>query len=184
MRSVSVKIRRAFRRDATSIAKVHVQSWHETYKNLLPFNLINQSSIYDRTMMWERILTTSDRWPNTTVFVAETDSNCIVGFGACSYQRSEDHRIKGFCGEFQSIYVLREYQRNRIGKLLMKTMLTELQERNISSASIWVLRENQSARKFFEVLDGQLIDERIEYSRTGDLLHEVAYGWIQLDVIS
>jgi hypothetical protein len=42
--------------------------------------------------------------------------------------------------------------------------------------SLWVLRENAKARRFYERLGGVVVAEK-EERRAGGVLVEVAYGW-------
>jgi hypothetical protein len=63
----------------------------------------------------------------------------------------------------------------------------------LRGAALWVLRDNEPARRFYEVLGAKLVGQRVETvdefvsgERVGatDVLHEVAYGWPDLSVLA
>ncbi|UAK25597.1 GNAT family N-acetyltransferase [Sphingomonas nostoxanthinifaciens] len=85
------------------------------------------------------------------VYVAECAGK-IVGFGACGGQRDATMREYGFPGEIGAIYVLRSQHGTGLGRTLITLMARDLVARPLSGASLWVLRENVGARRFYERL--------------------------------
>lgn len=74
-----------------------------------------------------------------------------------------------------AIYILKEYQGKGIGRLLVKSVVDDLKDKNLNSMLIWAIEENPACR-FYEALGGKKIDtEEIEIG--GKNLSEVAYGW-------
>ncbi len=60
-------------------------------------------------------------------------------------------------------------------------------------AALWVLRDNEPARRFYEGLGAGVAGQRVETvdefisgerGRARDVLHEVAYGWPDLSVLA
>ena len=109
------------------------------------------------------------------VLVAEAGGE-LAGFGSCGRQRTEDLARAGFDGEITALYVLRSTQKSGVGTALMDTMSTELTE---CGFSLWVLRDNAVARRFYERRGGQVVAER-QNNRGDTALQEMAYGWQQL----
>ena len=72
-----------------------------------------------------------------------------VGFVSGSLVRTNDL----FEGEIFSIYILKEFQRKGIGKLLIKAMVSNFIESNVSSMILWTLQDNPS-RFFYKHLGG------------------------------
>jgi ribosomal protein S18 acetylase RimI-like enzyme len=105
--------------------------------------------------------------------------NSIIGFGSCGAQRTESLRVKGYDGEVSAIYVLREFQKRKIGTRLFRAMSSDLQRRGLNAAALWVLRDNLRARRFYEHFGGKVIAERDDV-RDGAVLVELAYGWPDL----
>lgn len=64
-----MKIRKANSVDATSIAKVHVDSWRTTYKGIIPDEFLNNLSYEQRTELWKENLARVDNY----IVVAENN---------------------------------------------------------------------------------------------------------------
>jgi hypothetical protein len=60
----------------------------------------------------------------------------------------------------------------------MSAMGAELQHRRLQAASLWVLRENESARRFFEKLGGDIVGDEKDIREDGVILVEVIAGAI------
>jgi ribosomal protein S18 acetylase RimI-like enzyme len=164
--------------DAPALAVMHVASWHETYAGLLPDKLLSALSVESRAAAWAKIMQEPATEGSTVVYLAEHQGT-IVGFASCGAQRTESLKGKGYDGEISAIYVLREFQKRKIGSRLIKTMSGDLIRRGLNAAALWVLRENLKARRYYEHLGGKVIAER-EDVRDATVLVELAYGWPDL----
>jgi len=176
----ALAIREAALSDAGAMGRVHVACWRETYAGLLPATALATLSASDRAAMWERILT-SPELP-TKVFVCEADRE-IMALAACGVQRDAALSDKGFGSEVSAIYVLKSQQRRGIGKALMRTMASSLTGLGCAGMSLWVLRDNVGARRFYEKLGGRVVSEK-EESRPYGTVVEVTYGWPDLRHLS
>jgi ribosomal protein S18 acetylase RimI-like enzyme len=178
------RIRRANVNDAPAIAEVHVATSREIYANLLSDRALSAFTVDIRTRQWHDTIVSSDTDQYDAVFVADVGECSVVGFGYCSVQRSPELTAKGFNGEFQSIYLMASARRHGFGRALMAEMARHLVRRNIRGASCWVLRENDLARKFYEALNGNVIDEKVIELDTDIIGTELAYGWPNLSVLT
>ena len=160
--------------DAEAIARVHVASWRETYPGLVPQPMLDRLSVAGRTRSWRSTLRRPPAVSRTAVFVAEWN-RIIVGFAAGGAQRSSALRRAGFTAEIDAIYVLRAAQGQGLGRLLMASLAQTFVDRGHGAASLWVLRENAAARRFYERLGGEPVAEK----QDGALI-EIAYGWSAL----
>jgi ribosomal protein S18 acetylase RimI-like enzyme len=189
-----IAIRRAQAGDAGAIAVVHVAAWRETYAGLMPEPLLGALSVEERTSRWHRILTTPDRSRESAAFVTVHAAQSVVGFGSCGRQPLADLVAGGFAGEFSALYVLAAHQRRGLGRRLMVLMAEDLMARKVRGAALWVLRENEPARRFYEALGAKVVGRRVETVgehvrgerrvQGDDELHEVAYGWPDLAVLA
>jgi ribosomal protein S18 acetylase RimI-like enzyme len=129
------------------------------------------------------------------VFVAVRPDQSIVGFGSCGRQPVAVLLDDGFAGEFSALYVLAAHQRRGVGRRLMALMARDLLAREVRGAALWVLRDNEPARRFYEALGAKVVGRRIESvdahltgerarAQDGALLHEVAYGWPDLALLA
>lgn len=177
----AISFREAKPGDAAALGALHVASWRETYAGLLPSQLLDGLSAEARSAMWSAVLDDPATWGGTAVFVAESEGR-MVGFGACGDQRDEALRKQGFDGEIGAIYVLQSHQRAGVGSALMSLMAQNLLDQGRTAATLWVLRENVSARSFYERLGGAPAGER-EDEQPGVMVTELAYGWSDLSAL-
>ena len=171
-------IRPASLADAAGLATMHVASWLETYPGLLPPSMLASLSVDKRQAMWTQVIGDTSTSGSTKVYVAEIDSK-IVGFGSCVSQRTQTLKDSGYDGEISAIYVLKAFQRRALGRRLLHAMASDLSKRGFTAASLWVLRDNAPARRFYERYDAKVVAER-EEARPDGALMEVAYGWMHL----
>lgn len=169
-----MKIRAAELSDAGGIAKVHVDSWRTTYKNIIPEEFLENLSYQSREELWINII------PKGIVFVAENDEGQIVGFSSGGKERSGDY--KEYQGELSSIYILKEFQGQGIGKALVKSVTKELGKSGMNTMLVFVLADNNSTL-FYEAMGGKVID-KIEVEIAGKKLNELVYGWDTIDTLS
>lgn len=171
---MSFRVRAAGPADAAAIAIVHVLSWRQTYPGILPAVTLARLSVENRTLFWRRVLEIPE--PRTKVFVGEDGTGTVVGFGVCG---PEKVGLKDYQGEFQAIYLVRAAQGRELGTRLMSAMASALVAQGMVSASVWVLRDNRRARRFYQGLGGRPVAER-PLNFDGTDVMEVSYGWPDL----
>ncbi len=169
-------IRAATLADAPEMGRVHVDCWREAYEGLLPPEVLAGLSVSERTTMWQRILA---EVPTSIRAYVGDHQGAIVALASCGTQRDPYLQRRGFDGEIGAIYVLEASQKHGVGTALMRTMASVLTDLGCRGLSLWVLRENTVARRFYERLGGQVIGEKIE-SRPFGTIVEVTYGWPDL----
>ena len=165
-------IRSATLTDAPAIARVHVSSWRSTYRGLLPDDFLASLSETGYAERWKRVIAEG----TSRVYVAE-DEDDVVGFASGGRERAGE---TGYEGELYAIYVLDTAQRRGFGRELVRATVAGLRELGLSDMIIWVLRDNQPARAFYERLGGVYV--RAQPITIGlTTLEEVSYGWRRLD---
>jgi ribosomal protein S18 acetylase RimI-like enzyme len=171
------RLRTATIADVSGIVGVHNSSWRTTYAGLLSDETLDTLLTPERrTAQWTRILT--ERQDSERVIVAEQDGG-IVGFASCGRERQI---IPDYEGELYAIYLLQSVQGQGIGTALFRQVVHVLREHGLTSMMLWVLKENQPARRFYEARGGRLITERA-FTVVKDSIIEVAYGWPLLDLL-
>ncbi|MGD6802700.1 GNAT family N-acetyltransferase [Rossellomorea aquimaris] len=163
-----MNIKRADINDARGIAKVQVDSWKTTYKDIVPDDYLIRLSYESRELKWKDIISNGG-----IVFVAENSPGEIVGFSSCGPQR--DNKYSQYRGELYAIYILKEYQRSGLGKLLVMPIIDEFLEKEIFAITVIVLKDNYS-RLFYEALGAEKIGT-IDTEISGRRLIEFVYGW-------
>ena len=168
--SLSVLILPAGPADAEALAQVHVASWRESYRGLLPDAYLARMSVADFTRRFRRSLTYPG--PND-VTLAAADREGLLGYAQGGPSRS---RRPGEA-EIATLYVLKCAQGLGAGKRLMIGAARALAAQGARSLMISVLADNRRARGFYEHLGGQAEAPRAERGPGGALLQEVAYRW-------
>jgi len=171
---MTISIRLARPEDAPGIAKVHVDSWRTTYKGLIADDFLASLSYERRTQVWAENL--ADPQGTSFMYVAQTDTDEIVGFVSAGPEREGNPNYRG---ETYAIYLLQRVQGQGIGRRLMETAMEELCKRGFTSMLLWVLKDNLTARKFYEVVGGKYLREKPIEIGSQNLI-EVAYGWNDL----
>lgn len=132
--------------DARRIAEVHVRSWQTAYRGLMPDDFLDALSP-DARAEWRalRLGGLPDRWAMLVVEEAGT----VVGFADTGPCRDED-RDPRVTGELFAMYLHPDYWHRGLGRLLMGGVVARLRADDFQSATLWVLRENSRARRFYE----------------------------------
>lgn len=139
-----VVIRAAGPEDAASIARVRIASWRWAYRGLVPDDLLDAMSADDTELHWRRSILAAD---GIRVFVAEA-GDTAVGFASAGPSRDED--AADATGEIGAIYVEREHAGTGVGGALMAAAEEALRAAGFGRATLWVLRDNEAARGFYE----------------------------------
>jgi ribosomal protein S18 acetylase RimI-like enzyme len=163
------RIRAATLDDADEIARVHVQTWRETYRGLMPDAILAGLSVEQRSTMWTNVVVKTAEAP--CLWVTE-DSGHIVGFG---YIGKAHDRALGTDGEILAINFLAKVKRG-LGTALFTHLLALLKQRGFASAGLWVLVTNESARRFYEAIEGKPGMTR-SIDADGTPLEEISYRW-------
>ena len=158
--------------DSPAIARVHVASWRSTYRTILPDDFLESLTDAGYADRWRRLIGEG----SSLVYVAE-DDGAVVGFASGGRERAEE---PGYTGELHAIYVLDAFQHRGHGRGLVKAMVDGLREMGLEDMIVWVLKDNQPARRFYERLGGTYV--RTQPITIGSAtLEEVSYGWRRLD---
>lgn len=165
------RIRAATLDDADEIARVHVQVWRETYRGVMPDVFLAGLSVEQRAAMWKRVIDENSGAPN--LWVLENVDKAIIGFGCIGTAR--DERL-GAEGEVLAINLLDVVKRRGLGRALFAHLLGLLKQRGFASAGLWVVTANESARRFYEAMDGKAgairtLDSDLPVSE------EISYRW-------
>jgi GNAT superfamily N-acetyltransferase len=168
-------VRAALVEDAAAVARVHVATWRSAYRGILPDDLLASLSESAYKERWTRIFSEGSH----LAYVAE-ESDRVVGLASAGRDRADETL---FGGELYAIYVLKGVQGRGHGRALVRAVVEGLRGLGLVGMIVWVLRDNQPARRFYERLGGVYAGSQpITIGSTS--LEEVAYGWRRLDDVS
>jgi ribosomal protein S18 acetylase RimI-like enzyme len=146
-------VRPATLADVTEIAMIHVRSWQAAYRGLMPQDHLDGLDPAARAVRWQRNLEALD-WSTSGVLVVtaapETASagSGIVGFaGYWPTRDDDDDPVR--TGEVTAIYLHPDAWGQGLGRQLMTATLASLAVAGYREATLWVLRDNARARRFY-----------------------------------
>lgn len=132
--------------DATAIGTIHVEAWRAAYRGLLPDDLLDGLSVEQRVTSWRRSLTKASEGAPRPV-VIEVDHS-VAGFAVAGPSRDEDAPPSTM--ELSALYLAPHLVGHGYGAPLLREALAPLAARGASAVTLWVLEENQRARRFYE----------------------------------
>ncbi|MEW6182730.1 MAG: GNAT family N-acetyltransferase [Bacillota bacterium] len=168
-------VRKATLADAPAIARVNVETWRTAYRGIIPDGYLDQLSCSDRERSIRELFL-----PGSRVFIcaAVIEEGEIVGFAAAGPERTGDPVYRG---EIHAIYVLKEYQRRGIGRLLVQSVVEELGRSDLRSMLVWVLKDNPY-RRFYEYLGGRQVGSQV-LEIDGFRTTLISYGWTDIQTL-
>lgn len=163
--------------DAEALARVHVASWRQTYRGLLPDAYLARMSEESHTRRFARML--MQPGPDDLTLAA-ADRGGLVGYAQGGPSR---RKVPGEA-EIATLYLVRGAQGRGLGARLLVQTARALAVRGATSLVISVLRDNAAARGFYEHLGGEAEPERQEPGPGGGMYVEVAYRWADIGVLT
>ena len=171
--SLAVLILPAGPADAEELARVHVRSWRETYRGMLPDAYLARMSEAAFARRFRRALTFPG--PNDVTLAAASPRG-LLGYVQAGPSRA---RVEGEA-EVATLYLLREAQGLGLGKRLLVGAARAMAAQGARALMLTVLEANVGARGFYEHLGGVADAARPEPGPGGQLLYEVAYRWADI----
>jgi len=173
MEPLQPTIRHAQPADAAEIARIYIESWHDTYPGVLSKALLTAMTHGGQTGRWRAAITQGE-----LVLVAEIEKRGVVGMTSAGPSRD---RTLGFDGEVYTLYIDPAYYGQGAGARLLNGAFAQLRKRGCKSCVIWAHAQN-NARFFYERMGGRLVAERTA-RMMGDPVPEVAFGWKTLELV-
>jgi L-amino acid N-acyltransferase YncA len=169
METLSLTVRAARPADAPEVARVYIESWHDTYPGVIPNALLRAMTPRGQTARWNAAIRAQGR---EAVIVAEEPRMGIIGMASLGPARD---RGIGFDGEVYTLYVDPSHFGRGAGRALLNASFVLLKQRSFSSCVIWAHAKN-NARFFYETMGGKLVAER-SGKLMGEPTPELAFGW-------
>lgn len=148
-------IRNAKESDSSRIAEIHIFGWRNAYRDI-----IDEKYLYNKMSVFNRVnqFIDSKEFEDPNLFVFEEDE-IIKGFMKIGECRNDDKKDSF---ELWGLYIEPLMQRKGIGTKLTDYCERIALEHGYSENVLWVLKENHSARKFYET-QGYVPDGKEEY---------------------
>ena len=157
-------IRLATQQDVLPIAQVHVQSWCESYQNLIKQEILDALCVEQRAALWRSVLEQENR----RVFVYEENAQ-VLGFAAFNFP------VDAPISELRALYLLKQIQGQGVGAKLVQLGLGLSREKSYQHMQCSVLNLN-SSRYFYEKTGAYFVSEG-DASDLGENLKDLCYQW-------
>ena len=172
MDDLALKVRVARPADAAEVARIYIESWHDTYPAVLSSALLCAMTPKGQTARWLAAIRNQRR---EIVLVAESAQVGLVGMASLGTSRD---RALGYDGEIYTLYVDPAHFGRGAGRALLDAAFMLLRQRGFKSCVIWAHAGN-NARFFYETMGGSVVAER-KARMMGDVVPEMAFGWKKL----
>lgn len=160
-------VRPATLSDAEEIARVQTASWQSSYRGILPDSILDTMDPVRRIGSRREILADSGA---LNLVAYDTTHGDLVGFANAGPSRKQGQLI----GELYEIYILDRAKRYGLGRELFETVTDWCRSRHMATMIVWVLENNQHARRFYEAMGGT-INGRTHSTVRGFGVVELAY---------
>ena len=147
------------------ISNIYESSWKYAYKDIIPQNYLDSIP--------------TGRWANSINKIGMNNLVVIENgliIGTASFCKSRWEQYSNY-GEIVSIYFLPAYMGKGYGKHLLKKCVEELNGLGYNNILLWVLENNQRARRFYEkngfTCSGDFLNDNIG----GKELREIMYSY-------
>jgi len=155
--------------DARAVARIHVTTWQEAYKDILSIDYLTGLSIDKRESYWSEVIL-----KGSPVLSVAKVGDCVVGWVA--FGKCRDADAQATTGEIWAIYVAPDCWSNGAGRALWLHARQELAADGYRTASLWVLADNARAIDFYKKAGFVAEPDSVkEFELGGQTLKELRY---------
>ena len=137
-------VRQALKTDADAIARVEVASWRGAYAGLMPDAFLAALCENEKAQIWRDDIGKHEALRRKRVLIA-TQQQDVVGF--CRFGAPSEREPLGLV---YLLYVMPAHWGRGCGSVLMRAATEELGGMGMTEVTLWVLRDNVRARRFYE----------------------------------
>ena len=145
---MAIELREARRGDELAVADLHVRTWQEAYRGLIPDEFLDALDVQERASRYTFESLDPDG-PATLLAVQEGEDCGEVILGFVTFCRSRDADAPDH-GEIVALYVDPDRYEGGVGRMLMAEARRRLWEAGFAEALLWVLDGNDRAARFYE----------------------------------
>ena len=167
-------IRAADPSDAAAIARLHAVSWQSAYRSILRDAFLDGPVLSNRSELWSARFSGPPR-ADQIVLVDECAGE-IRGF-ACAFLDADPE----WGTLLDNLHVAPVLKGQGLGRLLLREVaLRVLQQEARPRMHLWAYEQNLAARRFYEMLGGEITAQVAEPAPDGSELNAVRYCWSDL----
>lgn len=132
--------------DQEGMAKIKVDCWQDTYKNIIDQSYLDSLNYEIQT---NKYIDSFDEYKNMVLVAEDVNDHKIIGYACFSTDANEYADA-----ELISLYIDKKYARRGVGTSLLRETIKELKKYNKKTMMLWCIKENKNAIKFYEKMGG------------------------------
>ena len=168
--NMKYNIEKSQKSDRKAIAEFVTKAWNETYKGIINYEFLEGMKDTEEIRYTNAINNFDDK---TNMQYIIKDNNRIIGFMKLS--KTDSNNGENNCLELQALYVLKEFQKNNLGKELINKAFEEGKKMGYKELIVGCLEENNS-NGFYKKMGGEFIKKR-EFKLPNQTLYENVYSY-------
>jgi GNAT superfamily N-acetyltransferase len=132
--------------DVRAVTRLQVDSWRAAYAGIIPAGYLAAMSAAEREQ--RHLARVTDPEPRAAYLLAERDER-VVGMANVGPARDDDLDPSA-TGEIRAMYADPAAWSTGVGAALMRAALDHLGAGGFTAVTLWVLEDNERARRFYE----------------------------------
>jgi ribosomal protein S18 acetylase RimI-like enzyme len=132
--------------DQEGMAKIKVDSWQQTYKNIIEQKYLDSLNYEEQS---NRYIESFEEYKNSVLVAEDLNNHNIIGYACFSTEPNEYAD-----SELVSLYLDPKHIKKGIGTSLFREVVKELKKYNKKTMVLWCIKENVNAINFYEKLGG------------------------------
>lgn len=163
--------------DANAIARLQIENWRDAYRGILPDWYLDGAIEDERMDLWKSRLSGIAAERQQAV-IAEASGEA-AGFACVLLDKEPEW---GAC--LDNLHVLPPWRRSGIGRTLFSKVTRWVRATSPDAPiHLWVFEANTTARGFYTVLGGELIEVKKREILPGIAVSSCLYLWEHLDLL-
>ena len=153
--------------DQEGMARIKVDCWQDTYKNIIDQSYLDSLNYEIQT---NKYIDSFDEYKNMVLVAEDVNDHKIIGYSCFSTDANEYADA-----ELISLYIDKKYARRGIGTSLLRETIKELKKYNKKTMMLWCIKENKNAIKFYEKMGGIKVFDKM--AKIGNKVYQ-EYGYL------
>lgn len=173
-----IQIRKATVEDIPSLARILIETGHETFRGLVPDKCLTSPSLKESERNWRRFFRSDSLGGDEMMLVATAEGDELVGY-ILAGRKTE--RLD-YPRELSVLMIGGGWQRQGLGRRLVTRVASELSRQGETSLLVGILKENPNWL-FYERLGARRVGSRpIDWA--GYETEIILYGWDNLATLA
>ncbi|GAA0439855.1 GNAT family N-acetyltransferase [Streptomyces luteireticuli] len=141
-----VHVREMDEADITAVSTIRVRGWQAAYTEIVPHTYLDAMTVEGDAVQRRQFFSQPRRQSRDLVALGDRGPVGWICFGPCRSEMS----APGRAGEVYALYVSPDLIGQGIGRRLLEEAHAQMKAQGFEASTLWVLSDNQRARRFYE----------------------------------